>query len=168
MRRPRRSSWQTCSPPRKIARYCSSPIDRKGSTWWTRSWRLHGHADREGRDPGQGGQERDVTADEQRHAKWPARELRAHPRQEQGHCEQDDTEDVVRGALDVAVDEVRRDRRLRVYLIGLRSGGELVLGHRERRERCVRIREWLRRDPSVHRGLELRAEALEIEVLEPL
>ena len=54
--------------------------------------------------------------------------------------------------------------RLRLEPLGVGARLELVLRHRERRRGRVRVLERPGRDPGVDGGLELRAEALEVEV----
>ena len=56
------------------------------------------------------------------------------------------------------------DLRLRLEPLGLGARRELVLRHRERRQRRVRVLQRPGRDPGVDGGLELLAEALEVEV----
>ena len=55
----------------------------------------------ERRDPDDRSHEEDATDREHRLSQTPGSELRAHPREEERDREQDDAEDVVRGALDV-------------------------------------------------------------------
>ena len=84
--------------------------------------------------------------------------------EEERDREEDDAEDVVGRTLDVPANGRGGDLGLGVQSPRLGRRGELVLRHRERRQRRLRVLERLRGEPGDDGGPELLAEALEVEV----
>jgi hypothetical protein len=93
-------------------------------------------------------------------ARW-----RTDPREEQRHREQDHTQNIVAGVLEVAPNQSRGLLGRLVEPFGLGGRGQPALGHRERGPRGVGVGERPGRDPGVEGRLELGAEARAVDVL---
>ena len=93
------------------------------------------HADRERRDPDHGPQEQGVAEPEQDRPQRRGMQPGADAREEQRRGEEHDRERVVVGALDEVARALGGRGGLHLQAIGGRRGRELVLRHRERRQR---------------------------------